>query len=375
MHARFATRPPDVSARRVAASQALRVVTLGVAASAVLVGCGTPGVRGVGGTAPAPSVRWTPPAPSQPAAPLPAPPQLPPDLTGRIAQLKLTDVIDIALRNNTATSAAWADARAAAATYGAAKGQYYPTIVLGGTAQAIKRIASGGVGAAKQQSFGPNVNVSWLLLDFGGRSGSIDVTREALLAADWTHNATLQSVVLAVEQAYFLYLGTKGLLDAQQTALKEAETNLEAAEQRHRVGLATIADVLQARTALSQARLALESTEGDLQTTRGALALSMGLPANVPYDIAVPSDTSPPLGVVEDVDTLIARAVRERPDLAAQRAQLEQARARVSVARSQALPSLSVGGNVGETSFYDTLSRSFGPFRHSYSATLTLSLP
>src|SRR5439155_985908 len=187
MHARFATRPPDVSARRVAASQALRVVTLGVASSAVLVGCGTPGVRGVG--------------------------------------------------------------------------------------------------AAKQQSFGPNVNVSWLLLEFGGRSGSIDVTREALLAADWTHNATLQSVVLAVEQAYFLYLGTKGLLDAQQTTLKEAETNLDAAQQRHRVGLATIADVLQARTALSQARLALEATQGELQTTRGALALSMGLPANVPYDI------------------------------------------------------------------------------------------
>src|SRR5438046_3158388 len=100
-----------------------------------------------------------------------APPGRPPDLAGRIAQLKLTDVIDIALRNNTATSAAWADARAAAATYGAAKGQYYPTIALGGTVQAIKRIASGGVGAAKQQSYGPSVNVSWLLLDFGGRPG------------------------------------------------------------------------------------------------------------------------------------------------------------------------------------------------------------
>ena len=375
MHARFATRPPDVSARRVAASQALRVVTLGVAASAVLVGCGTPGVRGVAGTAPAPSVRWTPPAPSQPAAPLPAPPQLPPDLTGRIAQLKLTDVIDIALRNNTATSAAWADARAAAATYGAAKGQYYPTIVLGGTAQAIKRIASGGVGAAKQQSFGPNVNVSWLLLDFGGRSGSIDVTREALLAADWTHNATLQSVVLAVEQAYFLYLGTKGLLDAQQTTLKEAETNLDAAQQRHRVGLATIADVLQARTALSQARLALEATQGDLQTTRGALALSMGLPANVPYDIEVVPDTTTPFGVVEGVDSLIARAMRERPDLAAQRAQVEQARARVSVARSQALPTLSVGGTGSQTYFVQHPGTVTPPAGNSYNATLTLSIP
>src|SRR5438132_5951276 len=374
MHARFATRPPDVSARRVAASQALRVVTLGVAASAVLVGCGTPGVRGVAGTAPAPSVRWTPPAPSQPAAPLPAPPQLPPDLTGRIAQLKLTDVIDIALRNNTATSAAWADARAAARTYGAAKGQYYPTIVLGGTAQAIKRIASGGVGAAKQQSFGPNVNVSWLLLDFGGRSGSIDVTREALLAADWTHNATLQSVVLAVEQAYFLYLGTKGLLDAQQTTLKEAETNLDAAQQRHRVGLATIADVLQARTALSQARLALEATQGELQTTRGALALSMGLPANVPYDIEVVPDTTTPVGIVEGVDSLIARAMRERPDLAAQRALADQARARVTVARSQALPTLTAGGNAGGTYFIDPAA-GFPTSGNSYTATLTLSFP
>src|SRR2546430_2914343 len=74
MHARFATRPPDVSARRVAASQALRVVTLGVAASAVLVGCGTPGVRGVAGTAPPPRVRGAPPPPRPPPPPPPAPP-------------------------------------------------------------------------------------------------------------------------------------------------------------------------------------------------------------------------------------------------------------------------------------------------------------
>src|SRR2546425_5200218 len=277
MHARFATRPPGVPAARLAAFRALRPVPRGIATAPLLLGWGPPGVRGVAGTAPAPNVLWTPPPTRQPAAAPAAPAlDLPPELAGRIAGLKLTDVIDIALRNNTATSAARADARAAAATHGSDKEHYYPTIALGGTAQAIKRIASGGVGAAKQQSFGPNVNVSWLLLDFGGRAGSIGATREALLAADWTHNATLQSVVLAVEQSYFLYLGTKGLLDAQQTTLKEAQTNLDAAEQRHRVGLATIPDVLQARTAFSQARLALESPQGELQTTRGALGLSHG---------------------------------------------------------------------------------------------------
>ncbi len=309
-------------------------------------------MRGVAGTAPAPNVLWTPP-PSRPAAgPAAASPELPPDLAGRIAELKLTDVIDIALRNNTATSAAWADARAAAATYGAAKGQYYPTIAVNGTATAIRRtVAAAGQQAVKQQFYGPAVTLSWLLFDFGGRSGAIGQARAALLAADWTHNATLQSVVLDVQQAYFLYLGAKALLDAQLTTLREAQTNLEAAEQRHRVGLATIADVLQARTALSQARLALEATQGALQTTRGALALSMGLPANIPYDLEVVPDTTLPLGVVEGVDTLIAQALRARPDLAAQRAQVEQARARVSVARSQALPTLALGGTAGETYF------------------------
>src|SRR3989441_8673907 len=207
MLARYATRPPDVPGRRVPASRALLPVTLGVAASGLLLGCGTPGVRGVAGTAPAPNVLWTPPPPRQAAAArFAAPPDLPPDLAGRIAQLKLTDVIDIALRNNTATSAAWADARAAAATYGAAKGQYYPTIGVNGTATTIRRtVAAAGQQAVKQQFYGPALTLSWLLLDFGGRSGAVGQARAALPAPGWTHNATPQNVGLEGPQGYFLY--------------------------------------------------------------------------------------------------------------------------------------------------------------------------
>src|SRR2546425_9679 len=294
MLARYATRPPDVPGRSVPASRALLPVTLGVAASGLLLGCGTPGVRGVAGTAPAPNVLWTPPSSREPAAgPAVALPELPPDLAGRIAQLKLTDVIVIALRNNTATSAAWADARAAAATYGAAKGQYYPTIGVNGTATTIRRtVAAAGQQAVKQQFYGPALTLSWLLLDFGGRSGAVGVARAALLAADWTPKAALQT----------------------------------------------------------------------------------GLPANIPYDLEVLPDTTLPLDIIEGVDTLIARALRERPDLATQRALVEQARARVSVARSQALPSLALGGNAGETFFVNPPAGS-ATSGNSYTATLTLAIP
>src|SRR5213592_595932 len=143
-----------------------------------------PGVRGVAGTAPAPNVFWTPPRGSQAAAQPAAVLQLPPDLAERVAQLKLADVIDIALRNNTATSAAWADARAAAASYGAAKWQFYPTIAASGTAQTLKTVPSNNPFSVTRQFYGATLSGSWLLFDFGGRSGSIGQARAALLAAD-----------------------------------------------------------------------------------------------------------------------------------------------------------------------------------------------
>src|SRR5207247_862518 len=105
---------------------------------------------------------------------------------------------------------------------------------------------------------------------------------------------------------------TKALLVAQLTTLKEAQANLQAAEERHRVGLATIADVLQAKTALSRAQLTLETTQGALQTTRGALALSRGLPANVPYDVALPPDLRQQLhGEHRDSDSAVLGVVAD----------------------------------------------------------------
>src|SRR5437773_1578263 len=140
------------------------------------------------------------------------------------------------------------------AHHGGARGQYLPPVSAGVNATAVKTAATGGRVSVQQQLYGPTLNASWLLFDFGTRSGSVAGAREALLAADWTHNAVIQNVVLQVETAYFEYHATKALLAAQQTTVKEAQTNLEAAEQRHRVGLATIADVLQAKTARSQAQ-------------------------------------------------------------------------------------------------------------------------
>src|SRR5258706_29194 len=82
------------------------------------------------------------------------------------------------------------------------------------------------------------------------------------IAAVWSHSATVQSKVLETTQAYVAYVDAKAQLAAARTTEAETAKNLDAAQQRREAGLATIADVLQARTQHSQATLAMQTIEG-----------------------------------------------------------------------------------------------------------------
>jgi outer membrane protein TolC len=295
---------------------------------------------------------------------------VPPDLVQRIQQLGLADVVDLALRNNPATRASWAQARASADVLGSARGQYYPTINGSATLSRTRSPATLARPAGTRTEYGPSVALNYLLLDFGGRSGSVERARQNLFAASLSHNATLQNTVLQAEAAYFTYMATAALLGAERSAIAEAQANLTAAQQRFKVGLATIADVLQAKTALSQEQLNLETTEGNLQAARGGLAAALGLPANLPFDLA-PLPAAIPVGKISvSVDSVINAALGNRPDLAAARAQAAAAAAQVRVARSAELPSLTLGSNAART--FSKPPVFAGP---SYGVSLGLAIP
>jgi outer membrane protein TolC len=160
------------------------------------------------------------------------------------------------------------------------------------------------------------------------------------------------------------------LLTAERSAIAEAQANLTAAERRNKVGLATIADVLQARTALSQERLNLETTQGNLQAARGSLASALGLPANLPFELEPLPATMPVGAITQSVDSVINDALRNRPDLAAARAQAAAAAAQIRVARAAEFPALSLNGIGART--YSTPTTFAGP---SYTVSLGLAIP
>ncbi|MFL5312302.1 MAG: TolC family protein, partial [Myxococcales bacterium] len=288
----------------------------------VAVGCATvlPGPRVDASVAPSPARSWIPPQP----VPTARPPEPDPALVAQIKpgmQVTLQQLLAYALSNNPQTRSAWLNARAAAAGAASRRSAYYPSIELDVQAGYTHQSFAKGALTFDQWALTPSAQLTWLLLDLGGRSADVEEADRLLEAANLNHGAAIQDLLLLVEQGYFQYQGAKALFTAAQASVKEAQIAYQAAEERRRAGVATIADILQAKTQLSQAVLAQQQAEGNVATVRGALATSLGVSATLPVDVSdLPERLEvKPLG--EAVDKLIERAESQRPDLARARAQ------------------------------------------------------
>ena len=165
----------------------------------------------------------------------------------------------------------------------------------------------------------------------------------------------VRETVLAAEQSYFEFQSARAVATAQSDNVATAQASRDAAVGKFEAGLATVADTLQTSTALAQARVALVVARAALVNARASLATVMGARADVPFRIA-----DEPAPAVDDVkaatlvlatesDTLVARALRERPDIAFAGATSAAATERVRVAKSALLPSLQLGASTGQT--------------------------
>ncbi len=275
------------------------------------------------------------------------------------APVTLAQVLDLALRNSPRTRETWLAAKAAAAEVGVQSAQYFPTLDVGGNVTRTHQAQLGGTVRVQQTTYGPTADFAYTLFDFGGRRADVEEARQALLAADWMHNAAIQDVVLNVQEAYYGYLSAASVRQALLESIQQAQVSVDSAEDRRKAGLATIADVLQARTLLEQEKLALAETEGEMNSIKGALATAVGLPPDMQVEVsaleALPKDL-PATGDVgaptEEMGRLLRRALADRPDLLSQRAEVLAARARVTQERSAGLPTLSLLGS-GNRTFYE----------------------
>ena len=316
---------------------------------------------------PAPNLRWESNL-SLPAVSAPAPMV---ELPGNTGLMTLPELTEYALRNNPKTRQAWFAARAAAAGVGIEQADLLPQLAYTYNSTRSQQISANTLSVIPWQTrYGPSVSLSYLLFDFGTRMSQIQAAEYRLLAANLAQNRTLQDVVFQVEQAYYQLLGFEALVRTNEESLKNSEVAHEAAQKRRESGIATVADVYRAETAVAQAQLNLTRTKGEFEKARGQLASAVGLPVNGTLKVQTLSGAPQVQAITESLDNMLDRAKINRPDLVAAEAQARAARATANSAAKAGLPTITLSGSAGMILLPDNR-----PAVDTYNFSVNLNIP
>jgi outer membrane protein TolC len=256
----------------------------------------------------------------------------------------LPDLIDFAETHNPRTRVAWENARAQAAQLGIARSELYPAVAAAALAGVDRSEVPLGARFYRLTvpDFQVSLELSYTIFDFGARRGRIDAEKARLLASNFGFNDVHRQLIYEVSEAYYRLLNAAGQEEAAGANLVNAQTVQHASEERLQNGLATLPDVLEARSATAQAQYDLQAVLGAERIARGDLATALGAPAATRFRVQPLNEVPTPESVSGTVEEAIAQALEGRPDLQAQAADIRAARAGRQQARAAFYPSMSL---------------------------------
>jgi len=266
----------------------------------------------------------------------------------------LPELVDLAEQHNPATRLAWERAKSRAATLGIARSEWYP-VISGVAAAQVQRFAllfNTNFIRQTVSNVQPALTLNYTILDFGRRSARVEGASAELLATDFGFNDTHRRIIYQVEEAYYRVLSTAVQQQAAEANLQNAQTVQQSAEDRLKNGLATLPDVLEARSATAQAQFDLQSAIGAAEIARGDLATALGTSATISVKVEPVTSLVTPDSVEGTVEQLIERALQQRPDLMQQVAELRARQAAAKEAKSAYYPTLSVNALAGPQALY-----------------------
>ncbi len=263
----------------------------------------------------------------------------------------LADLIDLAQRLNPETRRTWEEARAAAARLGRTESAWFPALAAtaaAGTSRVVEKAGTNlGAVPVTGPELTPQLQLSWLLLDFGRRSAAVEEAGWQVMAANLTFNRKHQEIAFAVSRSFFALDASRARLAAASTTIEQAVAVAEAVQARLDQGLATRPDLLLAIQERARAAFEVQEAQGLVADARAALAESIGIPPTLPLKVADLTSIALPSELPATVEQLMDRSLVRRPDVAARLAVLRAREAEVKGARARFLPQLRLSGSVG----------------------------
>jgi outer membrane protein len=269
-------------------------------------------------------------------------------------RLSLKDAERQALEHNPQVRAGQYEAMAATENIREARSAYFPTAygsLTGAGAMDGTRIAAGGLNNPTiLDRMAAGFSWSQLITDFGRTNQLVHSSSLNADSMEKSVDARKADVLLGVDRAYFDALRAQAVLKvAQQTvdARKLVADQVDAlAASKLKSGL----DVSFARVNLGEAQLLLVQAQNDVQASFAALAAALGVPLPATYQL---SDEELPSEPPADSAALVAQALRDRPDVQAQRLATESAQSFAQAERNLWMPSLSFVGAAGFTPYHE----------------------
>ena len=262
----------------------------------------------------------------------------------------LTELIDIAERENPETRIAWQRARNAAISAGVAESTYLPVITANvlGAYQGAEG-SNGSFGFTVQNSgnlFGSaeTVSLAWLLFDFGGRRNIVDAARKLSAVSNIGFTAAHQRVIYAVSIAYYTYVAAVQRHRTAVEALANARDVEAAAKARYNHGEGTVIETAQTRNLTAQAQLTAVNTQGAEEQAYAALLAAMGISPLAMVRIAPVEHHPLSKEDLGPADQIVQDALSRRPDVLEAYTTVQASQASVKAAQAQNRPKIFLAG-------------------------------
>lgn len=261
--------------------------------------------------------------------------------------LSLEECLRMALERNPDTAALLHAGRAAVARVGESRSSYWPTASLSGSlSRSFTEAGMGRLKSSPQNASQASLSTERILWDSGNRKAGVEGSRASSDAAALRYRASLQDLALSVTLAFQNFQGSLWDLEVAQKTLDLASTQLEMARSREAVGLSPRSDVLRAATQEADARLGLVQAKSAVESSRAALAVLMGLPADTPLSIQeIPRDA--PLPMLPDWPQGRERARTVLPEIQAALAGERALRFALRSAETAYRPTVTLSGSAG----------------------------
>ena len=273
--------------------------------------------------------------------------------------LTVEDAVQIALANNMALNAAARDVTQANDQAASARADLLPVIRVKADADALLgrldvRVPAGSLGVVNQAPF-PTTDAR--VLSAPGAFGVVGATVAQPLTqlpvirlnirlrqvgtqvAQEQQRARRLAVAAAVTQTFYQILQTQDGITAAQSGLISDQELERTVQDFVRRQTALQADLLDAQALAARQELAVSDLRDTLADAKERLNALLGRDVATPFEVSLPALNPLPL---DDAPVLVARALRQRPELKAARLRVEQATLGRRIAQEPNLPAVSL---------------------------------